>query len=122
MLNIKDINETIEQLEQGPTTFEVCNKLATLYTVRKEYGEQNAVSDELNDIMPRYKRYCKTKQQYQLRELGVVMVYQAMADVCSEISEFIETLYSHTDTEEERSMIQNMVLDIYNKFPAERAQ
>lgn len=39
MLNIEEINKEIEKLENcNYTTYDVCNKLATLYIVRQHYN------------------------------------------------------------------------------------
>lgn len=107
MLNLDEIDSTINELENGPTTFDACAKLASLYAVR-EHLATNAVEIELNDILPQYKVYCEVKRKYQLNQLTDTAVYNAMEDVCREITEFIQTLYSSTDTQRERDSISKL--------------
>ncbi len=38
-MNIHEINEAIRELENGPTTYHNCMKLASLYIVRDMYGK-----------------------------------------------------------------------------------
>lgn len=117
MLNIEEINNTIEQLENGSTTFDSCQKLASLYIVRNCYLDSlsKVVSDkntndldvikEYSDILPEYSRYCSIKRKYQLNELGKDVVLESLKCVCKEINEFIHTLYNSTDFSEERDII-----------------
>lgn len=41
-MNINEINEAIRELENGPTTYHNCMKLASLYIVRDEYGKEGS--------------------------------------------------------------------------------
>ena len=90
MLDFEEINNTIEELENGATTFDNCMKLASLYTVR-EYGNctSDETSKELHDILPMYSMYCTIKRKYQMRELSQDAVIRSVQDVCQEIKEFI---------------------------------
>lgn len=115
MLEIDEINNTIAELENGSTTFDSCIKLAALYTVREYYvsrqdtpSENSAcaeVKKELSDILPHYESYCDTKRKYQLGQVGKEHVIRSIQTVCKEISEFINSLYNHTDMEEEREIL-----------------
>ena len=130
MLSLEEINNTIEDLENGSTTFDACAKLASLYIVRDnllhkqtETGEQKEesqledhVESELNDILPQYKTYCEVKRRYQLNEVTEKAVYTSMQDVCREIHEFISILYSSTDTTKEREMIKNLIDQLHGTF------
>ena len=70
MLNLEEINNTIDQLEEGNTTFDNCIKLSALYIVRdklqsalqSEIVEEpevvDAIENELSDILPQYRKYC----------------------------------------------------------------
>lgn len=125
MLNLDEIQNTIEELENGATTFENCRNLASLYIVDKIYRERhekqtNAVSDdvatELGDILPQYHLYCEVKRKYQLHELTREAVVLAISDVCIEIKEFIQSLYSHTDMPEERDQLKKLVKDLGGAF------
>lgn len=117
MLNLEEINEAIYQLENGSTTYDTCSKLASLYIVKDKLinplpSMVDRVETELNDILPQYKMYCTVKRKYQLNELTEKAVYLAMQDVCTEIKEFIQTLYSGTDTQEERNMIKELIYNL----------
>ena len=125
MINLQDINETIHDLEQQPTNFTVCEKLAILYTVRNNIIksesepkvehtlEINPVVSEYMDILPSYERYCEDKRKFQLGELTQDKIINDMKDVCKEIQEFITTLYSNTDTIDERELISNMINNLH---------
>ena len=119
MLNIEEINSTIEELEDGSTTFETCSKLASLYIVRdnlQKTNEPEPVEEELNDILPQYRYYCDIKRKFQLNEVTEQAVFLAMKDVCTEINEFLHILYSSTDTAEEREMLKNLVDQLKEAF------
>ena len=119
MLNIDEINNTIETLENSSTTFDTCNKLASLYIVRDKLQTQtalNKVETELNDILPQYRLYCTVKRKYQLHELPETSIHLALQDVCTEIKEFMQTLYSSTDTPEERKLIHKLVTELKEAF------
>ena len=122
MLDIHDVDNTIRELENGETTFANCAKLADLYIVRKyyetskemqnEYGHDygNAeVKKELSDILPSYTEYGDLKKHYQMGEITEKPVISALNKVCNEIEEFMHTLYSSTDMEEERSTIATLI-------------
>ena len=113
MLNIDEINATIQQLEGSPTTFDTCMKLASLYTVRDKMGvDENPVEQEVREILPQYEKYCSVKRMFQMREIGEQAVFESMAIVCVEIEEFINTLYSSTDTDTERTIIKGMLSNL----------
>ena len=78
-MDIKDINRTIEELEKDSTTFENCQKIASLYIVRQNYetglkSSGNRVKQELTDILPAYSKYVDTKRRFQLGELSEKVV------------------------------------------------
>lgn len=47
-MNMNEINEAIRQLEDGPTTYHNCMKLASLYIVRDMYGKEGSRSYNYN--------------------------------------------------------------------------
>jgi hypothetical protein len=128
MLNIEEINNTIEELENGITSFDSCLKLASLYIVRENYKREDLpygnseirgvteVEQELNDILPQYTRYCDVKRQFQLKLVEKSSVIHYLELLCGEIREFIETLYSSTDFPEERHIIVGMLTEISNEY------
>lgn len=119
-MDIVEINNTIEELERGDTTFANCQKLSCLYIVREHLQNSTheavntQVAKELNDILPQYKRYCEVKRRYQMHELTIEAVLQSMQIVCNEIDEFMRTLYSSTDTAEEREYIRVEIAKLQN--------
>lgn len=119
MLDIVQIENTIQELENSVTTFDTCIKLSALYNVREHL--QNATqtmvasdntAKELYDILPSYKRYIEIKQAYQLGTGNSEAVKQAFNNVCREIQEFILALYSGTDMPEERFLLYNTIQDL----------
>lgn len=109
MLNLEEINNTIEELENGSTTFDTCSKLASLYIVRDKLATTN-VEEELNDILPQYRIYCNIKRKYQMGEVTEQTLYNSLTAVCKEINEFLHILYVSTDTQYERDMIRDNIV------------
>lgn len=113
-MDLQDINSSISYLEKGDTTFENCQKLASLYIIREHYlkgqnSDGNGVVSEYKDILPQYCNYLKLKKKYQTGELDKKVVQLAIQKVCKEINEFILTLYQCTDMPEERDCILQMI-------------
>ena len=122
MLDLELIEETIDELEQDVTSFENCEKLASLYICREMNKNANMkLSDtsndvsynneyiELSEILPAYIKYVDTKKRYQQFEVVDKMLIYAMTDLCREITEFIGDLYHNTETEAERALIVEMI-------------
>lgn len=121
MLDLTLIENTIQELENSDTTFNNCEKLASLYIVREHQKNENLkvveksekeVMDELNDILPSYSMYCNKKRDYQMNKLGADVVLSSLKSVCREICEFIHILYSSTDMPEERDIIVETLSNI----------
>lgn len=111
MLNLVDIENTIEELENGETTFDVCTKLASLYIVREHMyskDEPDTTEVELQDILPQYRVYKEVKLKYQKGEIPIDRVLHSLNLLSVEIREFLHTLYSSTDTEEEREQLRQL--------------
>ncbi len=64
------------------------------------------VIQEYTDILPKYREYCEIKKRYQIGDLSEQKLINAMKDVCVEIQEFIETLYTNTELLQERTIIK----------------
>ena len=122
MLDLELIEETIDELEHDATSFENCEKLASLYICREMNKNANMkLSDtsndvsynneyiELSEILPAYIKYVDTKKRYQQFEVVDKMLIYAMTDLCREITEFIGDLYHNTETEAERALIVEMI-------------
>ena len=117
MLDVAEIENTIKTLEDGDTTFDVCIKLSALYNVLDRYKKkEDIVEKELNDILPQYQLYKEVKRKYQLKELNENAVYLSMQDVCREIKELIQSIYSGTDTEHERQLIKEMIQSLIEAY------
>ena len=111
MLDITEINNTIEELENGSTTFDNCLKLASLYIVRDNY-KQDEVEEELDDILPAYRKYVDIKTKFQLHETTQEAVIFSLETVCSELKELIITLYKCADFEQEREVIKSCITEV----------
>jgi hypothetical protein len=114
MLSLDEINNTIEQLENSSTTFDVCSKLASLIIVKQHLenvGETkvstsgDVVVKEYDDILPQYRMYCEVKRKYQMHEMTEDAVHLA-------INEFLHILYSNTDTQVERDCVKEMLMEL----------
>lgn len=111
-MDLKEINDLIDDIESKETSLSNVRNLSALYTVKNHLvGSKtyNNVVKELNDILPSYLKYIETKRRYQLREIEETNVLLQLGNVCKEIKEFIQTLYSGTDTPEERKLIYNLI-------------
>ena len=121
MVDITTIEDTLEELvNDAPTTFETCEKIAHLTITRdllksrlnrtREGSER--VLNELHDILPSYNKYVDTKKRYQQYEVVEQMVVIAMQNLCDEIADFIITLYRNTESAKEREAIETMIDEI----------
>lgn len=117
MLNLDEINNTIEELENSNTTFENCLKLASLYIVKEHHKNadltanfnKSAVVQEYDDILPKYREYVDIKTKFQLGQVSPTLIETKIKGVCTEIYEFITTLYSCTDMKAEQDCIKEML-------------
>ena len=113
-MSIDTINELIGELEQGETSLSNIRNLSALYTVKAHILGSNVNVDrtekELRDILPSYLQYIEIKRKYQLKETTVDALCTALNSLCSEINEFLHTLYSCTDSEQERAILKRITL------------
>lgn len=127
MLDLTLVENTIRELEMSDTNFMNCDRLASLYIIKSHFNnqadtteepieisanEETSVQKELFDILPHYNMYCDKKRDYQLGRVDKEIVLKSMQLVCNEISEFLHTLYSSTDMQEERDLIIQMLDNI----------
>lgn len=115
-MDMTDIDRTIKELEKDSTTFENCQKLASLYIVRQFYktGDMRMVKrdttdiiyKELSDILPHYNDYCRKKREFQLHNADKSIVLDSLNVLCQEITEFLHILYVSTDMPAERHIIE----------------
>ncbi len=111
MVDLSEINTAIKELENQKLTFDLCQKLSSLYIIKDHY-KVGAVIEEYNDILPSYQKFCEIKRQYQMSETSEESVYKQLELLCSEISEFLQILYHNTDTQHERDIIEKMLKNI----------
>lgn len=114
-MDINAIQDTIKELELGDTTLQNVSDLANLYIVRDRLLNTD-VKRELDDILPAYSDYVKVKQRYQKKEVSEGVVIKSLKYVCTEIEEFIDTLYKCTDMNKERKCIKDMINIIDERF------
>jgi len=115
-MNLAVINNMITELEKNDdTSLSNIRNLSALYIVRDhlsiEESNDKTVS-ELNDILPSYIQYKAIKRKYQLGEASKERVLSYLKSVCKEIKEFMQTLYSGTDMQEERDILKQLVKDM----------
>lgn len=118
-MDISTINDMIDEIEQNETSLSAIRNLSALYTVKNHLigGKiYNNVVKELNDILPSYLQYIDVKRKYQLKETTDEAVLSYLSKVCIEIREFIQTLYSGTDTPKERDIIKNLMIQLREMF------
>lgn len=114
-MNLATINELIDELEQSETSLSNVRNLSALYNVKTHLiGTSNydSVERELKDILPSYRQYIDSKRRYQLKEITLENVHINMKKLCQEIREFIQTLYSGTESQEERTILKKMIKDM----------
>ena len=121
MFDLKEIQETIEQLENVPITLKNAQELACLYIIRNEHKTVENDADkriikEYKDILPSYTLYVDAKRRYQLGELNETVVLTQLENLCIEISEFLNILYSSTDMWKERKLIKSMLTTLEEHF------
>lgn len=118
-MTIQNLNALIEELEQSESSLSNIRNLSSLYIVRKEMIENinyDKVQTELDDILPSYIDYVLTKKKFQLNELTEQAVFISMNTLCKEIREFIQSLYSNTDTPKEREILKNLINQLKETF------
>ena len=114
MLDLQMVENTIKELEEADTNFANCEKLANLYIVREYNTTTDEVTEELSDILPHYNIYCEKKRGYQMDNLTSSAVINALDVVCKEIKEFMSTLYSSTDMQEERDRLNILITELHD--------
>lgn len=114
--NIAKLDKEIEKLAKMPIDDRVATSLSVYGTARAElvriYGDnevsetgENSAEDivkEYKDILPRYEYYKNAKIRYQTGEITEQALVVSVNDMCREIYEFCEILYTNADTESEK--------------------
>lgn len=115
-MNIEEIYNTIDELENGETTFDSCNKLASLYIIRNFYNSSDSAESEMYDILPSYSRYKESKLRFQKGEIEKTALLNDVSLLYKEVKEFIKALYSTTDTQAERELLHIMINELEDIF------
>lgn len=112
MIDLNEINNTIIDLQNGQTTFDSCQKLASLLIVRN-YLDKPKISDsvvtEYHDILPSYSKYIECKRNYQLHLDSLEHTENAFNVLLQEIYEFLDILYISTENAQERALIMSTI-------------
>lgn len=120
-MDLLAIDEAIKTLENSDTTVENVSELASLYICQLNLKNRSnrqieRVEDELDDILPYYTKYREIKTRYQLNQTTEGEVIQGIKNVCREIQQFIDALYSGTDMNKERICINKMIEQMHEKY------
>lgn len=127
MLDIREVDQTIKELENGKTTFDTCAKLADMYIIRKYFATSKEMQEEsgygnpdvkkeLRDILPSYREFCDLKKHYKNGEISEKPVLNALDKMCTEIYEFMMELYEHTDMQQEKEALEDLIKDLHDNI------
>ena len=114
-MDISVINDLIDELENADTSLSNIRNLSALYNVKSHLlgtDKFDKTTHELNDILPSYINYVETKRRYQMKEITETNVLLQFENVCKEIKEFLQTLYSGTDIPKEREILLRTIKEM----------
>lgn len=114
-MKIETLNNMIADLENSEESLSNIRNLSALYMVRNNINVDK-VTNELNDVLPSYMQYVKIKREYQMGETSKEKIASYLLQVCKEVEDFIQALYSGTDTPEEREIIRKLITNIKRTF------
>ncbi len=95
MLNLEEIDNTIEELESGDTTFSVCDKLASLYIVKehmtkaKDLVPESNIDEQIEDIQALFVNYMSNRTSENLEKM-LSTIYNMISELyhtCSDSKE-----------------------------------
>lgn len=117
-MQIESINNAIAELETAETTVKNVQELACLYIIRDKLQNANKHANSTSDsvFLPYYNVYIEDKRKFQRREVSADIIKEDIQNVCVEIIDFLNMLYSCTDSEYEREVVKNMFERIHEKF------
>ena len=112
MLDIKEIEEAIQELEQGEATYTSCSKLASLYIVRDKLGEkvdlvpESNIDEQIADIQSLFVTYMRDRNITNLNNMldSTYKMISELYHTCSDLNEknifhkFIDNIASITST------------------------
>ena len=120
-MNIIEINNTIKELESADASLSNVRNLASLYIVQGQMqGKLNSVLQQSNDVVltelyeviPSYKQYVIAKRRRQLNEISGELVLDTLSRLGKELRDFVKSLYTATDSENERIMLAKIITDL----------
>lgn len=114
-MDINIIEQEIVKLENSiELTLEDLQELANLYTIRNNFL---SVSSSVGIYeFPYYHSYVNSKRDYQLNKTTEGCVIGNMKNLCGEISQFFDNLYSNTDMGKERRCIVELIEKLHSKY------
>lgn len=120
-MDIIEINNTIKELESADASLSNVRNLASLYIVQGQMqGKLNSVLQQSNDVVltelyeviPSYKQYVIAKRRRQLNEISGELVLDTLSRLGKELRDFVKSLYTATDSENERIMLAKIITDL----------
>lgn len=133
MIREKELLHEIEELENKQATYQLCEKLSTLYIIYdhlygkskeepkmlQEYsyapGPEQIQTPEVKEtkiILPSYQSYIDAKTDFQRGDISKEKVLRKLDTLSQELKEFVKMLYRNTDMPEEREKINALINDI----------
>lgn len=111
-MDIRAIEDAIEELEMDETTVENVQKLSSLYICRSFMKNSNltassSFNSDVNEVLPAYSRYCFAKKSYQIGNGSEESVYESLTLLCEEIRDLYASLYSSSSSRKERKIIRS---------------
>lgn len=114
-MDIKALQDAIDELEAGPATPENVAELSALYIVMDHISKgQN--SGSFKPILPCYDPYIELKKEYQLGGSSEGAVVKSLKNLCMDLDNLLTQLYSNTDMAKERRCITEFIDNLHNKF------
>ena len=129
MISKKELLREIEELENKQPTYQTCEKLSTLYIIYDHlYGEKSnsrdfevmkysyssspepkTANENKKTLLPSYYSYVEAKEQYQYGDASKEKIIRSFDVLARELKTFFKTLYSNTDTPEEREILNRLI-------------
>lgn len=120
-MDIRIIEDAIEELEMEETTVENVQKLSSLYICRDyikgtNLTVSNSFKDDVNEILPAYSKYCQAKRSYQMNGGSEEVVFESLSILCSEIKDLYTALHTSSNSRKERKILKNCVESIISMY------
>ena len=122
-MNIVEVNDAIKELESSDSSLSNIRNLASLYIVQGQMqGKLNSVMQQSNDavlnelyeVIPSYKQYVIAKRRRQLNEISEDLVLDTLSRLGKELKDFVKSLYTATASENERIILAKIIADLKN--------